>query len=626
MMNPPMGPNNGAPEAMPETPQAQTFVNVEPPLDEQAQIVKQCNAWKRSVKENAQDKKRIMRDCYAYSKGKFIGDDLLPMPSTNGNDKDIKSDRPQIFLPKTRQLVKTLYSYVKLTLLPSDDNYLRVKGRTAEAAMYEDELTEGLLHIFKQALITEKVGAFLLDITQMGNGAMFPCIKDSMIWEWQYDPYQQKYHPNQIDTPPLPDLERLDPLHFYIDPNSKDPETSKWGYFGIKKKQEIQDSPLYFNKEKLTKLQTKTTNKSKDSNISVTGLNDLKNSFTDTEESLDYDFYYFPYLKTETAEYRNMLVGVAGEQELIRFHPNLFPRGMNPVVFQDWMPDPSSPYGIGPAEDVKDIQKNINIMINYVVEWMARNGNRWVIGEDVDLTQAFGLGANIIRAKDPNNDFKEISGDYSEPASIMNLIGTLAADMQVVAGSQNPFQGSSNVDFKKTATELQILQENSISVIREVIEHIAIGVKRIFDRLMYLTADLYKEPIEIRVDDPVLGTRYINVDFRLLKSGLFEIELTNINPSQSKQAQVQSLMQLLELIGSNPQAFLVGEPIIQEIGKLQGLKKVDTYLEQVKQRMGMMMNASQPQLPGVPGPEVGSQPPIQSGMEGPPPPPPGIPG
>ena len=579
------------------------FPNIPLTANEQMEIVSFCNQFKLAVRTHAREKKNTMRTCYAYSKSKFVGGDLLPVPSTMGGDRDMDEDRPRVFIPLVRQQLKQIYSYLKLTIFPNDEDYFRVRGKTPEAARIEDSLTEGLKSIFKQAMITEKLGSALYNVIWAGNAVVFPTIKEEIFWEWHFDAAQQQYVAVQVDMPPLPDLETWNPIDFYIDPTEKDLERVKWGYFGTKKLQELLDSQLYFNKEPMQAFASKETRKNdQNDGADLSQFNGLNPSFEDAEKNVDYDLYYFPYIKTSDREYRNMIVGIVGQQVLVRFHPNLFPRGMNPAVFFNWLSDVDSGYGTGPIEDIKELQRLTNIMHNYMIEVLARIGNRFVVTPDVDLTNLFGVAGGVAVAERPDS-IQPLTGNYAEIGELYNVIGTIKAEAQITSGSQNPFQGSANVDFKKTATELQILQENSISIIREVVEHLSVmGIQRILERLMYLCAELYSRPTTVRVNHPQLGTQFMNVDLSVLRSGLFTIELVSVNSSQSKSAQVNGLMQLLQLVGQSPELFTVAEPVIQKIGELQGITDISQMIEDIKERI-RMNNASRQQ--GIPGSAMG---------------------
>jgi hypothetical protein len=591
------GEDTGAAMMPPQQPSM--FPNFPVSEEEQKEIAQICNQFKQAAKAHSKDKKQTLRTCYAYTKNKFVGNDLLPTPSTYGSDKDIEKSRPKVFIPLVRQTLKQLYSYLKLTIFPNDEDYFRVRGKDMEAVQFEDILTEGLKYKFAEALISEKIGAFLYNLVWAGNAAAYPCVKDDIRWEWTFDSMMNQYVATEVDTPPMPDIECFSPLDFNIDSNEPDPEKAKWGVFITKKVQEIKDSQLYFNKDRLSTIAKSGGLKNQSqSDTDLTEFNGLTNNVANGDKAVDYDFYYYPYIKTSTQEYRNMLIGIAGEEVVVRFHPNMAPGGLNPAVFCNWTPDVDTLYGTGPIEDILELQRLTNILYNYMIEVLARIGNRFKVTEGVDLSNLFGVAGGVATIP-MGGDIVPFTGDYAEPQFLANVIGTAKAEAQITSGSQNPFQGSSNVDFKKTATELQIIQENSISVMREVIEHVSVmGVQRLLERLMFLCADLYQEPIPIPMDDPATGQRiFMPVDFSMLKSGRFTIELVGVNPSQSKQAQVEGLTQLLQVIGTNPDVLMIGEPVIQKIGELQGIKDIGDILRQIIERL-QGLAAQQPVVPG----------------------------
>jgi hypothetical protein len=607
-------------------PAKKIYASVTLPEDEQKEIVTKCETFKKAAIRHASGKKEIMRRCYAYSKNKHYDGDLLPLPSTDGNDRDANKDRPQIFLPVTRQNLKTIHSQLKLTIFPNDEDYMRVRSKTAEGMALEDSLTEALKYKFKESLITEKLGDALWDAAWSGMMVVFPTTCRDTVWEWKIQPSFNpeepgfQYVPNQVDLPAYPDIECWNPLNFYMDPNAKNAERAKWVYISRIKKQEIIDSDLYINKDKLDSLSSNDSeSQGQQERKKLDIYNDLSSVFEDVEPSIDYDLYYFPYVKTSKREYRNMIFGVAAGQVLVRCHPNIFPKGLNPVVYCGWMSDPRNPYSQGPAEDMMSLQKLCNLLENFKIELMSRNTNRYVASPNANFDNLHGVVGGVIVTENPAQDVIALQTGTSEIEMITNEIGVWKAEAQTVAGSQNPFQGSSNIDFKKTATEMQLLQEQFISIIREVIEHLTVmGIQRVLERLMYLMADMYETPVTVPVDNPMGGREYMNVDLSVLKSGDFTIELVSVNPSQSKQAQVQSLMQLSQLVTSNPQALILLEPIISKIGDLQGVKDISNLIQEIKQRLGMMQNG--PVSPQATGMGINPQPPMG---EPPPAPPPG---
>ncbi|MBY0404697.1 MAG: hypothetical protein K2X66_12410 [Cyanobacteria bacterium] len=574
---------------------SQYHVSIDLPLGEQQEIVAIAQQFKQATVNHYQQKKNTMRRCYAYFKSQFYGDDLLPTPATEGQDRDNNSNRPQIFMPMTRQQAKILYSFLKLTLLPNDEDFFRIRGENASSAEHEEILTQGIMHLLREALFSEKGGEFILDTIWAGNAVAFPTILRESHWEWSVDMEAEAYVPILKEAPPRLVMEVWNPLHFYPDPYCKEPENSKWGYFSFKKLYEILDSPRYQNKDQLKLISQRRIPDSQDqSGLTLSGFNRLSSGFMDTEENVKVDKYYFPYLKTSQREYRNMLVGVAGEQVLIEFSPNFMAKGLNPVVFQTWMNDKDSALGTGPVEDMAEIQRLLNMGYNYAIELLARIGNRFIVRPGVDLSNFFGVAGGVATTDNPREDVVAMTGDFVELVHLFNFLGIVKSEGQLVAGSKDPFQGGSNIDFKKTATEIQLLQENSVSILREIVQHVGIGLKRIIERFMYLAADFYQDPFQIRLSDPMTGVpQYVSVDFSVLKSGSYRVELMGVNPSQSKAAQIQGLIQLLQLVTENPDSILVGEQIITQIAGLQGIKNVQSLLDEIKQKLNQRQERNQ---------------------------------
>lgn len=583
-MSEPVGEGNTPPFSVDPFHQSPSSINVDISEEGQKAIVKLANQFKQAVMSHDKEKKEKMRQCYAYTKGKFSGNDLLPRPvSIEGdplnNERDEK--RPKVFIPVVRQQLKELFSNISLSIFPNEDNYIRIRAKTPQGVEMEDELTEAFIFKLKEANIPYKIKRFLYNLCWAGNGVAYPCVREETRWEWNQNPYTGQYESEEVKLPVMPDLEIFNPLHFHIDPIETDPEKARWMMSTIKKVQELKDSAHYFNTADLEKIGKSPQSIPQE----LAQLNNLSPTNQDSEKHIAYDLYYFPVLSIPglSKPYRNMIVGVAGEQTLIRFHPNLFPKGMNPCVFTAWTQDVDTLNGTGPIEDILELQRLINMLYNYMLESMARNGNRWIVGPDVDISNAHGVAGGVIYASDVSQVIP-VMGDMREFQVLQNTIGVVKAEAQVTTASQNPFQGSSSIDFKKTATEMQLLHEKSMSVMREAIEHIAtMGVRKILERIMYLCADIYSEPIEIRIDNSITGRTFSLIDFSVVKSGDFTVELIGINPSQSKQAQLESLSQLAQMVINNGPALSALEPIIKRMGELQGLRDIDNLLEKIKE-------------------------------------------
>lgn len=579
---------------------------------DQQKVIATCLRFKTAAVNAWRGRKEKMKVSYAYYQNKFVGNDLLPtfeMPGAQGAQSDAKSGRTRVFLPVAKQIAVQLYAGMKLSLFPDDENYFQVRSKSGQYEAIEDDLTRAVELKLKEAEFTEKYGQALQNLIIFGCSVTQPTMQIDTAQEWLFNEMTGQYDLFEYEGTPLPTIQVMNPIQFYPDPSIQWCDKSKWAYLDNKKKQEVMDSPYYFNKEKVKALDLKETRTSdKQGNYPDLGVySGLTTEFTDTEDVLRYDLYYFPLIKCNGKEYRNFLCGVIEDSILVRFQPNPYPMGKNPVVFVDWRPDPHSPIGDGPLDDIQELQKMINIYENYKIDVMSRTGNRFVVRDDVDMSAMFGAAGGVAYAENPSSDVVPISGNMMEPQLIQNMMGILKAEAQILTGSNQPFQGSSEVDFKKTATELKIIQENSITIAREILEHVGVkGLKPLLERFCYMLAQTAAGPEQFRMDDENNRATPLEVDFRYFLSNDFSIEVTTINPTQSKQAQIELLIQLLGMInqGSEMGRFIRdgGYQALKRISELGGMKQIETIfytpaeiqqLQQQQMAMEQQMMAQQ---------------------------------
>jgi hypothetical protein len=580
---------------------------------EQSAIVVACEQFKKYAIDSTRLKREKQARAYGYINNTLCDDDLLPVPKVKGSEHDTKSDRPQVFVPISKQQAISLYSEIKMKIFPNDEDFFRVKSKTAEGYSFEDTLTEGLKFKFKEHKVSEKLGSFLWDLIWAGNASCHPYVKRNTHYKWKFNDITGEWKEVKEDGEGECEIEVFTPLSFFIDPRAKNTEDARWVHCGIKHLHELKDNPLYMNTDNLQDLGgTEHTRKQATEQFQDT-VNDLSYGENDGLKKVEYDLYYFPVLETNEKTYRNILVGIAGGSQLVRFQPNTYAEGKNPAVFCNWRPNSGTAEGTGPIEDMLNLQRIINMLMNYVLESLARNGNRWLANESVDLEGFFGTAGGIAVLQNGGrvqDSMVSLSGDFQESQIIMNLIGLLKAEAQIMSGSQNPFQGSSEVDYQKTATELQILDNKSITISNEVIEHIvATGIQPILERLAYLMAETYVEPFSVRLE----SGEYSEIDLDHLKTGQFVIELVNINPASSKLAQINNLVRLYQMSQSNPELYNAwrnnGYDLLRKIATLQGEKGLETIMhtpeeirameEQLQQMQEMQASQGMPPQQGM---------------------------
>ena len=560
-----------------------------PNYSEQQEIVSNCQYLKTTWKTHKDDKKNKQLRAEAYKHNKMYDDtDLLPRPSSVDADKSNKSRRPQVFFPITCEQYKLLYSYVKLSLFPNDEDYFRIRAQKPEGVALEDDLTEAVKQKFKRDNITRKLGNVLQNMIIYGCASAYPTFSINPVWKWEINKKRDGYNAVLDKEERALEIEAWNPIHFYVDPNARNVRHAKWAYFDTRKFSEIRYLPSYFNLDQLERYCTKTPMENDPiESGNIRQFEGLNNVILDIDENVYIDHYYFPILELKSSgkTYHNIWVSVGMDKVLCEFRPVMMPNGNNPIVFGTWSDDTNSPYGTGPLEEMADLQRLMNIVGNYLIELMARIGNRFAISEDVDTTQAFGLAAGIFRCKNPGRDVVPLTGNLNELEILQQFMMNWKAEMQMLSGAQAPNMGGSNVKGpKKTATEIQVVQENSISIMREVLEHVALFIQDILQQSLGVLAEIYPDPIQIRMDDEATGQpSFKTVDFSVFRGDDFILELTGANPAQSKQQQLEYLQQLATAAAQNPNGLLTAAPVIRKMGALLGEKDAPEILNQIQE-------------------------------------------
>ena len=440
------------------------------------------------------------------------------------------------------------------------------------------------------------------------------------------------YQLSPSDEEPRLYVREVNPIHLYLDPiYSPNP---RWMVLGYRKLQEVMDDP-YTIESKKNELQnvggsTQPLTSQPLEGLPIALYNQLNTTYIDTEKWVMNDTFYFPYVKVGQRILYNVSVTMIENQIITQVLPNVaFPESQ--LVQTPWQYQTESNYGYGPADWMQNLQIQVNMLSNYFLETLARNGNTWVIAQGTDLRQLFGGVARILttpKGIPVNEAAASISSSHEELQIVTTMIQFLIGQMVNVGGSQDPFQGQFDKEVEKTATEMNILQSNATSRVQESTEHIGNSfVVPVLERLMYMAAHLYPDGIKIRIDDPASSpvvpgqqpapqdiqmmqaqqiapqnpmlaqqmasqaqqTPYFRmIDLSVLRSGQFVIEMTSVNLSQSKEAQAQLMLQLIQMIASNPQGAILAEPVMQKYAVLEGWKDFAEVFDLVKARFAQM--------------------------------------
>lgn len=602
--------------------------------DQEQELLKQCNTFKLNTLSHAKSRKLNQERNYAYFTNQFFGDDLLPLPSSDGDDRNANSYRPQVFIPVTCEQILQIYAYVCTKIFPNDEDFFRVVAKKEEYAVYEDDLTEALKYLFKKNKISEQIKRCILNSLWSGHFVAFPRFEIPEGWQWLApDPTNPDYKLQKTSLEPRLIVDEVNPIHLYLDPITT--TNPRWMTLGFKKRHEVLNSPFTIeaSKKRVQNVggSTQPLTSQYMEGIPVAVYNQVNSNFIDYEKWVTYDTFYFPYIELAGEAYPNVTVVMVENSIITEFRPNVA-FGESQLVQTPWRHQTESNYGYGPADDMQNMQIILNMLYNYMLEAISRNGNVWGIMEGVDLKNLFGSVARILvtpAGVSPREAVMPIQASHEELVVIQNLIGVLKGEMVNIGGSQDPFQGAANIDFKKTATEIQVLQSNAVSRTNEGTEHIGInGVAPVLEKLAFLAAHLFQGPITVRIDNPKAapiipgqkpgpqdiqaaqaqqaamqgqpaqvptGPFFRQIDLSVLRSGEFTIELTGMNSAQSKAAESQLLMEMIQMIASNPQGAILAEGPMEKVAILNGFKEFPEVFDGFKQKFQALQQQQQMQ-------------------------------
>lgn len=593
--------------------QKQLNINIALTEGEQAEVLKLCNAFKQSMISHSQLKKKTMQQCYSYFKSVLMDGDVLPRPNYGeGAERDAQTNRPSVFLPLTRTIIKQLHADIKTAIFPTNSDYFRILAADdsdEEAKVFEDELTQVVEGLFKKSRIQEQISAGILNAAWSGFCAGIPYVELVKPWQWEvngstgdyqavsFGSYEGETSEQQQERLRREQnnfricIENCNPLDFYIDPSCKKPEFARWMYLQQKKLYEFTDNPAGFsNLEKLKDVATTATgtrNAQGQQRLDTSVANGLNQSYQDIEPVVDYDLFYFPYLKLKESGkvFRNVIAGVAASTVLVRFAPNLLPQGLNPAVFATWADDVDSSYGTGIAEDILPLQRLVNLVFNHAIETLARNGNILAVDKSSDLSQMSGVAGGVMYTDgDPNKAVMQLNVDDKELGTLLAALGSIKAEAQTLAGSQHPYTGMGSPGVAKTATEFASISNVVANISKETIQHLVDNyVQPILELVVARIGEAYTSPVRLRIDKGE-ATNYAEVNLSILNkmAGRFRLELTSVNLPQSRLAMVNTLKELLTLVSSDPRyADMLkngGYDLLVEIAKLSGIRDYDKLL------------------------------------------------
>jgi|GEM_PF-5443227 len=372
----------------------------------------------------------------------------------------------------------------------------------------------------------------------------------------------------------LPRPEVKDILRTFIVPPDEDsnPDTYKFVSCDWVKTQTLIDNPDYINKEKLLNQDGKP--------IGTTNVNQKESDNTKKSSNASYEASdlmvetrtaYFDHFRFEDGtELRNFIVTTVSDKILIECRPNVgsmetaFGKvSKSPLIVTTFNKNFNENIGTSPSHDLLDLAKYANILVNWALDNLSRNGGQWAYFTDmVDIKTANGGTATMVEVdgeearqkgiKDVRHAYNKIEGNVQDTMAAFQATTVVKDQMHSVASAApHPYMQSNP---QETATQAGILASQANAITGKISRHITRCLTEIYQRML---DDLIQRGVKVDkvpyYDNESKQTYFKTFDFGELRGKNFVPKITSVTPALNKQVQLNILKEIIQMLVNNPQ-------------------------------------------------------------------------
>lgn len=373
--------------------------------------------------------------------------------------------RSRVARPVLYEAVEAIHAFLMNTLMPADEQFFAVIGKTEADQEKAHIITEFLKTKLQQCGFYEKYALFLKQALVIGNSVAAVPWKRKTRKSRQRVPIQLfgvTVGREKMDVETVvydgPDFEVLDMFDFIIDPNEPDFEKAKVIRKVERSLVELKRSQVYHNLEGLeTTTEPEDSRKlSKRQAFGIMGSH-LEQSGGRKKMITLYEAWGDFYVDDHVFE--NYVCVVANGNRVIRFEPNPYDSGMKPFVFTTLIPVPNEVYGIGAIEKSLGIQHAINTLTNQkldVINISINNPFTYLINDDVfDPDTVVTRPGALIPVKS-HETLKPVQ--YLNNFTVaFNEIADLKDEINQATGAFKFLSGEGMAQPNRTATEISAL-------------------------------------------------------------------------------------------------------------------------------------------------------------------------
>lgn len=476
----------------------------------------------------------------------------------NFNIEDNRKWRSKIYIPLCYEAVTNIYSNLKRSLFPTDSSFFAVDATTEDASYHTNVIKSWLLHQLDEMNFITKFGKFLKQLVVIGNSAAV------IYWKTVSRKVREKVVIPELDENGVqigekttmqlvervvydgPEFETINMLDVVFDPAALNWEDGMVIHRVYRTFDQIKANPVYKNIDGLRN----PTEITKDRY-----LNDSETAFNfgdsmDKKSSLIKLYSAYGDFKVGDEIYYDHIAVVANDEYLIRFEPNPYPA--KPFIFCVYESIPNEVYGTGAIEPGLGIQYLVNTFSNQKADVLSLliNG-MWAYVDDgiIDPEEIVAKPGALIPVKDVAN-IRPLVPDTNVVLSY-NEISQLKAEFQEITGATKYFTGGPNLDFSKTATEINALQNAGIMRFSEVIQNIEINALARVVKLVFLYNGLFNT-LAGEVNADVDGYQNFIKNAQEMLNSNYRFRIIGSNSTISKEIKLSKLTEFLKMITGNP--------------------------------------------------------------------------
>jgi hypothetical protein len=576
-----------------------------------ASLVSQCLNFKEGVKNAAISIKANDIETLRAIKNEFGENRSSYLIGTQGTSEKAGKQAEPVFFPLTSTVYNTALANLLGSLIASDTNWFRVRATTAEGAALEDDYTEAVKAVFQRDDVTQRIK----DFASLFLWSSAPCarvyLKKRHLYEqqavYQLADWQQLIEQKAFQDLP-PDMQAMcqqvgfqpkliedkdeicieipNPDGLYLEAEVNSRKDQAWVYIGRRKKRELLNDSLLLKSAVGAVMAM--TGEDNPSQSGSTGQNpadivdNLGQAQTGYDLKVNFDTYYFPFISAGNVPLHNVTICVANDSVVTHILFNTLPNGDNPLIVGKLQAGIET-YSLPPLRAIQPHQRLINKIFNFIIDEVSRSSRLLAISSNADITQFFGQSGGMIITDNPGRDVQPIEMPFNHEQLLMSIIAMIQQYSEATTGIAQPQRNDSESIVNKTATEIDASMSQMMGVVKEMTETVGHYVLKLLQQVLYYLPKIKDAEIEVPVINSETGqTDYKMVDLTGLAQG-YQIELTTINPDQSKNAQVQLLTQMIQLVGSNPDILLTAGPLVEKVLSLSGMKDSKLQVQQLKE-------------------------------------------